>query len=160
MQARSYLIAAIAILLLSCNKSADEDVSLKEERIELLVNKKWQLTSDFYYQEADYGPPIKNDNYGATAHAIDDYVVYYPDFTMEWNDNELLDPNDPNTVYTGTWQISDDGKTLTTQLLSPAVTPLYSREILSVSENEYNTTDVRSNSEISLTYFTTYKVIQ
>jgi hypothetical protein len=160
MQTKFCFILAVTILLFGCKKnSTSDDASLKEERIGLLVNKKWQTTSDFYYQTGDNGTPIKNDNYGGIEYTIDDYVVYHPDFTMEWNDNQVLDPNDSNTVYTGTWQISDDGKSLTSQLLSPSLLPPYSREILSVTEKEYKTTDVRSSSEIALTYFTTYTVV-
>ena len=157
-----YFFLAVTLLLSGCKKNSGSDsadVSLKEERIQLLVNKKWQMTSDFYYQMGDNGTVLKNDNYGSTEYTMDDYVVYHPDFTMEWNDNQVLDPNDSSTVYIGTWQISDDGKTLTSQFLSPAILPSYSREILSVTENEYKTTDVRSNSEIALTYFSTYTVL-
>lgn len=161
MQTKLCLILAVTLLSFACKKNSNsDDISLKEERIELLINKKWQMTSDFYWQKSDNGGFIKNDNYGWTEHRMDDYVVYHPDFTMEWNDNQILDPNDSIAVYTGTWHISDDGKTLTSQLITPAFPPPYSREILSVTENEYQTTDIRSNSEIALTYFTTYIVVQ
>ena len=160
MQSKLCLTLAITLFLFGCKKDSDsDDVSLREDRIQLLINKKWQMTSDFYYQTSDNGGFIKNDNYGSTEFRMDDYVIYHPDFSMEWNDNQKLDPNDSSKIYIGTWQISDDGKVLTTQLLSPAILPVYSREILSVTENEYETTDVRSSSEIALTYFTTYRVV-
>ena len=158
MQTKLCLALAVVIMLASCKKNSD-DVLSKEQKIQLLINKKWQMTSDAYYFIGDNGTQIKNDNFGGIAYTIDDYVIYHPDFTMEWNDNKVLDPNDSSTVYTGLWHISDDGKTLTAQLLSPAHLPAYSREILSITANEYKTTDDRVTPETTLTYFTTYQVV-
>ena len=117
------------------------------------------MAADFYFMDGDNGSPIANNTYGGLEYTKDDYIIYHPDFTMEWNDNEIPDPNDANRVYTGTWQISDDGRMLTRQLLSPAVYPPVSREILTITDKEYKTTDTRVSSETSLTYFTTYTVV-
>ena len=152
MRSLIYLILAVSFVLGACKKGSD---TVKEQTIQLLINKKWQKTADFYYLNGDNGTPVAHDSYGIIEHTKDDYVVYHSDFTMEWNDNQLPDPNDPNRVYTGTWQISEDGQMLTWQLLSPAVYPPVSREILTITDKEYKTTDTRVTPETSLTYFTT-----
>ena len=160
MKTKLFVVLAVIFMLAGCKKNSNSgDVLLKEQRIQLLINKKWQMTSDAYYFIGDNGTVVENNNHGGFAYTIDDYVIYHPDFTMEWNDNKVLDPNDSNTLYTGLWHISDDGKIITTQLLSPVQLPSYSREILSITENEYKTTDDRVTPETTLTYFSTYKVI-
>ena len=158
MRPHHYLIVAFALCVISCTKSSDSP-SMREQRIELLVNKKWQLTSDFYYQQSDNGGSIKNEEVGWVKHTLDNFVIYYPDFTMEWNDNQVLDPYHSTTVYSGTWQISEDGQTITTQLLSPEVLSAYSQQFISVGENEYKTTDVRNAYGTPITYYSTYIVI-
>ncbi len=54
MRTTTTFILAASLLLCACKKNSDDNTHLKEDRIALLVNKKWQMTEDFYWQRTDY----------------------------------------------------------------------------------------------------------
>jgi hypothetical protein len=99
----------LTLAIASCNKNSDS--SLREERLQLLINKKWQLMKMEMDSVGDNNTTIhREENYPfQNQWENDDYQLYRSDSTWEWNDNQMRDASGPQSI-TGTWYISDDGK--------------------------------------------------
>lgn len=105
-----------AIIVISCSKNTDPD--LKNHRVKLLVDKKWQLIKYEEDQPANNPngePPHSEELYSFDDSSLnDDYEIYYSNLSYEWNDNVIL-RDDGVPKITGNWSMTEDGNKLLVQ---------------------------------------------
>ncbi|GAO45430.1 lipocalin family protein [Flavihumibacter petaseus] len=111
---------------LACSKSKSDNLS-KQTVMELLVNKKWQLTS--ITGTTDTGNPIIDQFPSQEDYIKDDYLLFNSDLTFIYSDNIILNPQlNGNIIESGTWKVTDSDTYI--ELLSDTQ-----------QEQETNTTD-------------------
>jgi hypothetical protein len=145
-----YLIPLLFLAFLSCKKSNND---LASQRSSLLVDKKWQLTG--YDQDwiGDNGTPVHFEQLSALPEfLLDDYVIFRADNTLEMNDNQILDPDDPIAVHHGNWHFEENGTVMVMEIDNGNTTK---SNITSVTDAEWKQTKIVSG--ITNTY--TFSVI-
>lgn len=114
------LTTLIAIMLISgCKKSDFPDT---KQRTELLINKKWQLV--VLITKSQNGQTVVNAYDSLPAFRKDDYLLFRPDSTYEYNDNVQLRPGASSGILdAGEWKLIRENKTL--ELFSTFYTKTY-----------------------------------
>ena len=151
-----YFLLLLSLAMFSCNKN-NTDTALRDERIQLLINKKWQLIK-LETEALDQNNTIirTEENYPFEQEwTNDDYQLYRADGKWESNDNQIPDPAG-RPVLTGTWSISDDGMKMFSKL--DALPEGGWRNIISLTETELKQSEVNEASHWTQTY--TYRIIQ
>lgn len=117
MIARNARFALLIFVLSGCNR--DPSISLKDQRIKLVADKKWQLKKyeQDFPENNPYGrPPHYEELYPFKDSARnDDFETYHSDSTYEWNDNVILSTDNYLRRITGKWHITNDGNRLFVQ---------------------------------------------
>lgn len=91
----------LTVMILSCTKSTGID---GQQRSQLLINKKWQLTS--LIAKTDSGTTSNNGVDSLPAFRKDDYLLLKTDSTYEYNDNLILRPGESSQVLdAGNWML-------------------------------------------------------
>ena len=83
---------------------------------------------------------------------LDDYVIFRADNTLEMNDNQILDPDDPIAVHHGNWHFEENGTVMVMEIDNGNTTK---SNITSVTDAEWKQTKIVSG--ITNTY--TFSVI-
>jgi hypothetical protein len=101
----SYLLIAVSmLLLLACNKDEDNTVNVKN----ILTRGGW-YTESFDLSVSMYSGIFE---FGLIACQEDDTTLFYQDGKFKQFPGEIICDNFENTVIVGSWQISDQGKSL------------------------------------------------
>ena len=108
-----------AILFAGCSK---EEIPPLKTAQEMLVNKKWQLVAQT--TKVDSLPNIKDDFAALPGYEKDDYFIFKPDSTYEYNDNVIARPDASSKILdAGKWELLNGGKQI--QLKSTVFTTKY-----------------------------------
>ena len=108
-----------AVLFAGCSK---EEMQFLKSPQEMLVSKKWQLVAQT--TRVDSLPNLKDDFAALPAYEKDDYFIFKPDSTYEYNDNIITRPDASSKILdAGRWELLNDGKFI--QLKSTVFTTKY-----------------------------------
>lgn len=103
-----FLLFVIALSVVACSKNSADD--LKETEL-LLTNKKWELSG--LKMKTDSGTLIEDAYTPLPAFRKDDYLIFLPDSTYEYNDNILLRADTSSKILdAGRWQFINGGKAI------------------------------------------------
>ncbi len=104
-----YFIGFVTVLsFVACSKNSTDD--LKETEL-LLTNKKWELSG--LKMKTDSGTVIEDAYTPLPAFRKDDYLIFLPDSTYEYNDNILLRADTSSKILdAGRWKLIDRAKSI------------------------------------------------
>lgn len=138
-----YLIPLLLLAFVSCKKSKSD---LASERSSLLVDKKWQLTDYDQDWNGDNGTPVHFEQISALPEFLrDDYMIFRADNTLEINDNQILDPDDPIAVHHGTWHFEENGTVLVMEIDNGNTTKSNISSVTAAEWKQMNTVDGITN---------------
>ena len=103
-------LTTIIVLLFAaaCSKNGDDD--LKEKNI-LLTSKKWQLAG--LKLKTDSGTVVEDAFTPLPAYRKDDYLLFSPDSTYEYNDNLIVRVDSTSKILdAGRWYLIDGGRSI------------------------------------------------
>ena len=104
-----YFISFVIVLSgVACSKNNTDD--LKETEL-LLTNKKWELSG--LKMKTDSGTVIEDAYAPLPSFRKDDYLLFLPDSTYEFNDNIVLRADTSSKILdAGRWKLIDGGKAI------------------------------------------------
>jgi hypothetical protein len=95
----------IALFIAACSKNANEDL---KERERMLTTRKWELSA--LKIKTDSGTVIEDAFAPLPAYRKDDYLLFFPDSTYEYNDNMILRADTSSKILdAGRWHLIDGG---------------------------------------------------
>jgi|GEM_PF-6821041 len=102
-----FLVFVIVLFVVACSKNSDDQ---KETEL-LLTNKKWELSG--LKMKTDSGTVIEDAYTPLPAFRKDDYLIFLPDSTYEFNDNLVLRADTSSKILdAGRWKLIDGGKAI------------------------------------------------
>ena len=93
-----------AVLVLNCFACTKDDELVIERKQWLLINKKWQLSG----MSINTGGIVVNEYDSLPSYRKDDYFIFRPDSTYEFNDNADTMPGNTSSILDiGTWTFNE-----------------------------------------------------
>ena len=101
---KKYLAVLYSVLMVSFTSCTKEDDLVIERKQWLLVNKKWQLSG----MSVNTSGLIVNEFDSLPSYRKDDYFIFRPDSTYEFNDNiDTMPGNNSKILDIGTWRFNE-----------------------------------------------------
>ena len=102
---KNYFAVLVWVLMLASFGCTKEDTLVIERKQWLLVNKKWQLSG---MSSKTAGGAFTNEFDSLPSFRKDDYFVFKPDSTYEFNDNmDTMPGKNSKILDVGTWKLDE-----------------------------------------------------